>query len=182
MPWRRSAADVPFVLQDYPYASGVYMAPPVIKRIVQDNPSCKMVKHEEWPGLEKLTALKSLMTNGHAQGRDPVRQWRRVPAARAGARRGRREHRLCVSRNAGAAGQAHQGGRARRRRTTCSTGTCRCCATSSSPGCWGSRCASTSSSAAARSPRDAQRKPGMKLSKEAIAEIEFLIARLERNN
>ena len=29
---------------------------------------------------------------------------------------------------------------------------------------------------------DAQRKPGIKLSKEAIAEIEFLIARLERNN
>ena len=29
---------------------------------------------------------------------------------------------------------------------------------------------------------DAQRKPGVKLSKEAIAEIEFLIARLERNN
>ena len=28
---------------------------------------------------------------------------------------------------------------------------------------------------------DAQRKPGIKLSKEAIAEIEFLIARLERN-
>ena len=29
---------------------------------------------------------------------------------------------------------------------------------------------------------NAQRKPGIKLSKEAIAEIEFLIARLERNN
>src|ERR1041385_4032714 len=55
---------VPFVLQDYPYASGVYMAPSVIKRIVTDNPSCKMVKHEEWPGLEKLTALKALMSNG----------------------------------------------------------------------------------------------------------------------
>src|SRR5882757_3270051 len=56
--------DVPFVLQDYPYASGVYMAPSVIKRIVADNPSCKMVKHEEWPGLEKLTALKALMDDG----------------------------------------------------------------------------------------------------------------------
>jgi len=29
---------------------------------------------------------------------------------------------------------------------------------------------------------DAQRKPGIKLSTEAVAEIEFLIARLERNN
>src|ERR687883_445147 len=51
--------DVPFVIQDYPYASGVYMAPAVIKRIVNDHPSAKMVKHEEWPGLEKLTALKA---------------------------------------------------------------------------------------------------------------------------
>ena len=56
--------DVPFVLQDYPYASGVFMAPSVIRRIVTDNPSCKMVKHEEWPGLEKLTALKNLMADG----------------------------------------------------------------------------------------------------------------------
>src|ERR1044071_8757270 len=56
--------DVPFVLQDYPYASGVFMAPSVIKRIVQDNPSAKMVKHEEWPGLEKLKALKNLMADG----------------------------------------------------------------------------------------------------------------------
>src|SRR5437763_4707960 len=57
-------ADVPFVLQDYPYASGVFMAPSVIRRIVADNPSCKIVKHEDWPGLEKLTALKALMSNG----------------------------------------------------------------------------------------------------------------------
>src|SRR5882672_9798908 len=57
-------ADVPFVIQDYPYASGVVMAPAVIRRLVADNPSCKMVKHEEWPGLEKLTALKNLIADG----------------------------------------------------------------------------------------------------------------------
>src|SRR5688500_12142123 len=56
--------DVPFVVQDYPYASGVFMAPSVIRRIVQNHPSCQMVKHEEWPGLEKLTALKCLMADG----------------------------------------------------------------------------------------------------------------------
>src|SRR3954468_10470889 len=56
-------ADVPFVIQDYPYASGVYMAPSVIRRIVADNPSCKMVKHEEWPGLEKLTAMKNMIAD-----------------------------------------------------------------------------------------------------------------------
>src|SRR6185436_1126237 len=56
--------DVPFVIQDYPYASGVFMAPSVIARIVAAHPSCKIVKHEEWPGLEKLTALKNLMADG----------------------------------------------------------------------------------------------------------------------
>jgi 4-hydroxy-tetrahydrodipicolinate synthase len=40
------------------------MAPSVIARIVENHPSCKMVKHEEWPGLEKLTALKNLMADG----------------------------------------------------------------------------------------------------------------------
>lgn len=56
-------ADVPFAIQDYPYASGVVMAPSVIRRIVTDNPSCQMVKHEDWPGLDKLTALKGFMAD-----------------------------------------------------------------------------------------------------------------------
>ena len=145
-------ADVPFVLQDYPYASGVYMAPSVIRRIVTDNPSCKMVKHEEWPGLEKLTALKNLMAERHAQGRDPVRQWRHLPAARAGARRGRRQHRLRVSRNAGAAGQADQGGRARRRARPVRPASAAVALRAAARNARAWRCANTSSSAAARSP------------------------------
>jgi len=56
--------DVPFAIQDYPYASGVFMAPSVIRRIVQDHPSCAMVKHEEWPGLDKVTVLKNFMADG----------------------------------------------------------------------------------------------------------------------
>ena len=42
--------DVPWVLQDFPYATDVVMAPSVIRRIVTDNPSCQMVKHENGPG------------------------------------------------------------------------------------------------------------------------------------
>jgi hypothetical protein len=107
-------SDVPFVLQDYPYASGVFMAPSVIRRIVEDNPSCRMVKHEEWPGPREADRAEKSHVERHAQGRDPVRQWRHLPAARIGARRGRRQHRLRLSGNAGAAGQADQDGRARR--------------------------------------------------------------------
>ena len=50
--------DVPFVVQDYPLTFTVQMTPAVIRRIVGDNPSCVMLKHEDWPGLEKISALR----------------------------------------------------------------------------------------------------------------------------
>jgi 4-hydroxy-tetrahydrodipicolinate synthase len=56
--------DVPFVIQDYPYATGVVLAPSVIRRIVADNPSCVMLKHEDWPGLDKITAVRRLIAAG----------------------------------------------------------------------------------------------------------------------
>ena len=56
--------DVPFVIQDYPQASGVVMAPAVIRRIVEAHPSCAMLKHEEWPGLEKITAVRRFVEEG----------------------------------------------------------------------------------------------------------------------
>ncbi len=51
--------DVPFVLQDFPLVTGVQMAPGVIARIVNDLPTCVCLKHEDWPGLEKISALRS---------------------------------------------------------------------------------------------------------------------------
>ena len=56
--------DVPFVLQDYPLTFTVVMSPGVIRRIVQENPSCVMLKHEDWPGLEKITALRGFERDG----------------------------------------------------------------------------------------------------------------------
>lgn len=57
-------SDVPWVLQDYPLTLSVVMTPSVIKRIVSDNPSCIMLKHEDWPGLEKITALRNFQKDG----------------------------------------------------------------------------------------------------------------------
>lgn len=51
--------DVPFVIQDYPLVTGVVMTASVIKRIVQGNASCVMLKHEDWPGLEKISTLRA---------------------------------------------------------------------------------------------------------------------------
>ena len=56
--------DVPFVIQDYPLAVGVVMTPNVIRRIIADNPSCVMLKHEDWPGLEKISALRAFEAEG----------------------------------------------------------------------------------------------------------------------
>ena len=56
--------DIPFVIQDYPLAIGVVMTPGVIRRIVQDNPSAVMLKHEDWPGLEKISALRGFEQDG----------------------------------------------------------------------------------------------------------------------
>ncbi len=56
--------DSPFIIQDYPLASGVVMAPSVIRRIVMAHPSCKMLKHEDWPGLEKISTLRGWERDG----------------------------------------------------------------------------------------------------------------------
>lgn len=57
-------ADVPFVLQDYPLTFSVQMSPNVIRRIVTDLPSCLMLKHEDWPGLEKISTLRRFEQEG----------------------------------------------------------------------------------------------------------------------
>jgi 4-hydroxy-tetrahydrodipicolinate synthase len=51
--------DVPFALQDYPLTTQVQLTPGVIRRIIDTVPTCVMVKHEDWPGLGKLTALRN---------------------------------------------------------------------------------------------------------------------------
>jgi 4-hydroxy-tetrahydrodipicolinate synthase len=50
---------IPFVLQDFPLVTGVTIPASVILRIVADCPTCVMLKHEDWPGLDKITALRA---------------------------------------------------------------------------------------------------------------------------
>lgn len=56
--------DVPWALQDYPLTLSVILSVPVIARIMAEHPSCVMLKAEDWPGLEKLTALRKLQADG----------------------------------------------------------------------------------------------------------------------
>ena len=56
--------DTPFVLQDFPLATGVQISTSVILQIVEDCPTCVMLKHEDWPGLEKISALRAASDQG----------------------------------------------------------------------------------------------------------------------
>jgi 4-hydroxy-tetrahydrodipicolinate synthase len=56
--------DVPIVVQDYPLTFSVQMTPGLIRRMVQDIPSIAMLKHEDWPGLEKISTLRRFEAEG----------------------------------------------------------------------------------------------------------------------
>ena len=49
---------VPVVYQDYPQASGVHLSPATWNRMVDTFPRLVMLKHEDWPGLAKLTRIR----------------------------------------------------------------------------------------------------------------------------
>jgi 4-hydroxy-tetrahydrodipicolinate synthase len=50
--------DIPVVYQDYPQTTGVYLAPSVFERLVDDFRQLVMLKHEDAPGLAKLTRVR----------------------------------------------------------------------------------------------------------------------------
>jgi 4-hydroxy-tetrahydrodipicolinate synthase len=174
--------DVPFVIQDYPYASGVFMAPSVIARIVAAHPSCKMVKHEEWPGLEKLTALKNLMADGSMRkvailcGNGGIFLPHELERGADGANTGYAYPEMLVQLvrliKSGERAAAHD----------LFDRHLPLLRYEQQPGMLGLAVRKYILKRRGAIASDAQRKPGIKLSKEAIVEIEFLIARLERNN
>lgn len=54
----------PWVLQDFPLAGSPSLTPGLIRRIADAAPNCVMLKHEDWPGLDKITALRRLEAKG----------------------------------------------------------------------------------------------------------------------
>lgn len=59
--------DVPWVLQDHPLSTGVQMSAPVILRIIKNSPTCVMLKHEDSPGLAKLSAIRAASERGQVR-------------------------------------------------------------------------------------------------------------------
>nr|CAD6616222.1 dihydrodipicolinate synthase family protein [Rhizobium sp. Khangiran2] len=56
--------DVPWVLQDYPLTLSVVMSASVVAKVISNHSSCLMLKHEDWPGLEKISKLRALQKAG----------------------------------------------------------------------------------------------------------------------
>ncbi|MBB6508896.1 4-hydroxy-tetrahydrodipicolinate synthase [Rhizobium soli] len=56
--------DVPWVLQDYPLTLNTVIATSVVAKIITNHPSCLMLKHEDWPGLEKISKLRAMQKAG----------------------------------------------------------------------------------------------------------------------
>lgn len=57
-------SDVPWVLQDHPVSTTVQMSTAVVLKILKSSPRCVMLKHEDWPGLAKLSAICAAIQKG----------------------------------------------------------------------------------------------------------------------
>lgn len=51
--------DAPVVVQDFPLVTGVNMSVGTINRLIANYASVVMLKHEDWPGLSKLSRLRA---------------------------------------------------------------------------------------------------------------------------
>jgi len=59
--------DVPVVFQDFPLATGLPVSSTLIRRLSDDLPQIVMLKHEDWPGLSKITALRNMEEDGTSE-------------------------------------------------------------------------------------------------------------------
>lgn len=57
-------SQVPWVLQDHPVSTGVQMSTSVVLRVINNSPTCVMLKHEDSPGLGKLSAIRAASDRG----------------------------------------------------------------------------------------------------------------------
>ena len=55
--------DVPVCYQDYPFSTRSEISVPLFNRLVNEYEQLVMLKHEEWPGLKKLTRVRESAEN-----------------------------------------------------------------------------------------------------------------------
>jgi 4-hydroxy-tetrahydrodipicolinate synthase len=57
-------AEVPICLQDYPQTTGVQFSVETILKLTRENEQIVMLKHEDWPGLTKLSRVRTETDTG----------------------------------------------------------------------------------------------------------------------
>ncbi len=65
----REIGDTPIVLQDYPQLTNVHMSVSLINRLFARHDSIKVLKHEDVPGLRKVTKVRKADTDGSRKRR-----------------------------------------------------------------------------------------------------------------
>jgi 4-hydroxy-tetrahydrodipicolinate synthase len=61
--------SIPLVFQDYPFTTGVNISAGGFIRLAEECPSIVMLKHEDWPGLRKLSEVRRLAEDNSKLGR-----------------------------------------------------------------------------------------------------------------
>ena len=61
--------EIPVVLQDYPQITNVHFSPSLLNRLFADFPTLKMLKHEDAPGLRKISKLRAEEASGRRKRR-----------------------------------------------------------------------------------------------------------------
>jgi 4-hydroxy-tetrahydrodipicolinate synthase len=56
----RLGPEIPVCYQDYPYSTGVNISAATFGTLVEKYPSLVMFKHEDWPGLRKLSQIRRM--------------------------------------------------------------------------------------------------------------------------
>ncbi|MEO1471938.1 MAG: dihydrodipicolinate synthase family protein [Pseudomonadota bacterium] len=56
--------DIPVCLQDYPQLTGVRISADTVLSLTAEHPQIVMLKHEDWPGLNKLAAIRARSGEG----------------------------------------------------------------------------------------------------------------------
>lgn len=65
----REIGETPVVLQDYPQLTNVHMSVSLINRLIARHETIKVLKHEDVPGLRKLTKVRKADTDGSRKRR-----------------------------------------------------------------------------------------------------------------
>jgi hypothetical protein len=84
--------DVPVVLQDFPFSTGVWMSPPTIARLIERFPQIQAIKEEDIPSAAKITRIRAalsrkvpILTGNNGAGIDGRREVRLAERRRPGA-------------------------------------------------------------------------------------------------